>query len=98
VFVPFFGVPAATITATSRFAQVNNSAVVLFSHYRKEDNSGYHLNFSPILENYPSGDDVADATRINLLIEESIRKQPDQYLWLHKRFKTQAAGKSARPY
>jgi KDO2-lipid IV(A) lauroyltransferase len=50
------------------------------------------------LENYPSGDDVADATRINLLIEESIRKQPDQYLWLHKRFKTQAAGKSARPY
>lgn len=98
VFVPFFGVPAATITATGRFAQVNNSAVVLFSHYRKEDNSGYHLNFSPILENYPSGDDVADATRINLLIEESIRKQPDQYLWLHKRFKTQAAGKSARPY
>jgi len=98
VFVPFFGNQAATITATSRFAKVNNSAVVFFSHYRNEDNSGYHLAFSPALEAYPSGDDETDATAINRLIEAAIRKQPDQYLWLHKRFKTQAAGRNARPY
>lgn len=98
VFVPFFGVPAATITATSRFAAANDSAVVFFSHYRNADNSGYHLEFSPILEDFPSGDEEADAITINKLMEEAIRKQPDQYLWLHKRFKTQAAGKAARPY
>jgi len=98
VFAPFFGVEAATITATARFARVNNSAVLFFSHYRTDDNRGYHLDFSPPLENYPSGDEVADATRINQLVEEAVRKHPDQYLWLHKRFKTQSAGRSARPY
>lgn len=98
VFVPFFGTPAATITATSRFAKANNSAVVFFSHYRNEDNSGYHLSFSPMLENYPSDDDEEDAMTINTLVEDAVRKHPDQYLWLHKRFKTQADGKSARPY
>ena len=98
VFVPFFGIQAATITATSRFAGFNDSEVVFYSHYRNEDNSGYHLDFSPALENYPTGDDERDAIIINEIIEAAIRKQPDQYLWLHKRFKTQAAGKSARPY
>lgn len=98
VFAPFFGVPAATITATSRFAKFNNSTIVFLRHYRNEDDSGYHIHFSEPLEGYPTGDDLADATIINGHIEEAIRKQPDQYLWLHKRFKTQAAGKSARPY
>ena len=98
VFVPFFGVEAATITATTRFARANDSKVVFFSHYRLDDNSGYHLEFSEPLENYPSGDEEADATRINGIIEQAIRRHPEQYLWLHKRFKTQAAGKSARPY
>ena len=98
VFVPFFGVEAATITATARFASFNKSAVVFFSHYRNEDNSGYQLRFSPKLENYPTGEPKRDAVRINNLIESAVREKPDQYLWLHKRFKTQAAGKSARPY
>jgi len=98
VFVPFFGVEAATITATSRFARANDSAVVFYSHYRNADNSGYHLAFSPALTDYPSADETQDALRMNQIIETAIRKQPDQYLWLHKRFKTQAAGKAARPY
>jgi len=98
VFVPFFGVEAATITATARFAKVNDSAVLFYSHYRNEDNSGYHLDFSPPLQGFPSGDVEADARRTNELVETAIKKQPDQYLWLHKRFKTQAAGQSARPY
>lgn len=98
VFVPFFGNPAATITATSRFAKVNDSPCLFFSHYRNDDNSGYHLHISSPIADYPTGDDEKDASTINALIEEAIRKQPDQYLWLHKRFKTQAAGKAARPY
>lgn len=98
VFVPFFGNQAATITATSRFARMNNSAVLFYRHYRNADNTGYHLEFGPELDNFPSDDDVADARRINELVEEAVRKLPDQYLWLHKRFKTQAAGISARPY
>ena len=57
VFVKFFGVPAATITATTRFASLNNSAVVFFSHYRRADNSGYHLDLSEALSDYPSGDE-----------------------------------------
>ncbi|MEX2130581.1 MAG: LpxL/LpxP family Kdo(2)-lipid IV(A) lauroyl/palmitoleoyl acyltransferase [Pseudohongiellaceae bacterium] len=98
VFVHFFGVEAATITATSRFAAANNSAVLFFSHYRRRDNSGYYLHFSPPVDNYPSGDEEADAIRINGIIEQAIRKHPEQYLWMHKRFKTQRAGKAARPY
>ncbi len=96
VFVNFFGVKAATITATSRFASFNDSAVVFFSHYRNEDNSGYHLHFSEPLQNYPCGDEEQDAQRINDIIETAIRKHPEQYLWLHKRFKTQEQGLS--PY
>lgn len=98
VFVPFFGNEAATITATSRFARFNNSAVLFYRHYRNADNSGYHLEFGPELVDFPSDDDVADARRINALVEDAIRKLPDQYLWLHKRFKTQAAGRAAMPY
>ena len=96
VFVKFFGVEAATITATSRCASFNDSAVVFFSHYRNADDSGYHLDFSEPLSDYPCGDENEDAQRINDIIETAIRKHPEQYLWLHKRFKTQAQGLS--PY
>ncbi len=92
VFAPFFGVKAATITATSRYAESNNSPVLFLSHYRRPDNSGYHLRISPQLKDFPSGDEREDAIRINRLVEEAVRRQPDQYLWLHKRFKTREAG------
>ncbi len=92
VFAPFFGVKAATITATSRYAESNGSPVLFFSHYRKPDNSGYHLRISPELDNFPSSDEREDAIRINRLVEEAVRGQPDQYLWLHRRFKTREAG------
>lgn len=98
VFVPFFGVEAATITATSRFARVNDSTLLFFTHYRNSDQSGYHLEFGPIIEGYPVEDEEENAKRINGIIEQEIRRHPDQYLWMHKRFKTQAKGKAARPY
>ncbi|NVD35558.1 LpxL/LpxP family Kdo(2)-lipid IV(A) lauroyl/palmitoleoyl acyltransferase [Marinobacter lutaoensis] len=88
VFAPFFGIPAGTITATSRIAERSGCRVVPFSHFRHPDRPGYDIYFHPALENFPSGDDLADATRINRIIEQEIRKAPDQYLWMHRRFKT----------
>lgn len=92
VFAPFFGTEAATIVATSRFARLNNSPVLFMRQSRNEQRMRWEIHFSPILEDFPSGDDVADAQRLNSLLEEQIRLQPEQYLWLHKRFKTRPEG------
>ncbi len=91
VFVPFFGVPAATVVATARVAQLGKAAVLPFAHYRDENNH-YHLIIEPPLEDFPTGDDIADTTRINHIIETAVAKQPDQYLWVHRRFKTRPEG------
>lgn len=88
VFAPFFNIPAGTITATSRIAERSGCAVVPFSHVRRDDRPGYDIYFHPPLENFPSGDDLQDATLINSTIEREIRRAPDQYLWMHRRFKT----------
>lgn len=96
VFVPFFGHPAATITAASRFAAFNRSPVVLVRQQRLEDGR-YQLHFVP-LDTVPSGDDTHDATVINAAVEAAIRVAPSQYLWMHKRFKTQPGGKPQSPY
>jgi KDO2-lipid IV(A) lauroyltransferase len=88
VFAPFFGVQAGSITATSRIAKSSGCAVIPFSHFRRTDGPGYDIYFQPPLENFPSGDDLADATLANQAIENEIRRQPDQYLWMHRRFKT----------
>ena len=88
VFAPFFNIPAGTITATSRIAERSGCAVVPFSHVRRDDHPGYDIYFHPPLENFPSGDDLQDATLINSTIEREIRRAPDQYLWMHRRFKT----------
>jgi Kdo2-lipid IVA lauroyltransferase/acyltransferase len=92
VFAPFFGVPAASITATARFAAFNRSPVVLMTQFRDIDAGTWEMTFHPALDGFPSGDPVADATRINTLIEREIRHHPDQYLWMHRRFKTRPPG------
>jgi len=97
VFAPFFGVPAALITATARLSKLSGAPVVPFFQTRREDGSGYDLKILPPLKNFPSDDDVNDATIINHVIEEEIRLQPSQYLWVHRRFKTQPEGMK-RPY
>lgn len=91
VFAPFFGVPAATVIATSRIARLGNAAVLPVVHFRDEQGH-YHINIKPVLDDFPSGDDVADATRINGIIETAVRQHPDQYLWVHRRFKTRPPG------
>jgi KDO2-lipid IV(A) lauroyltransferase len=92
VFAPFFGVNAATVTATAKFAQAGGAKVLPFTHVRLPGSQGYLVTVHPPLENFPSGDEVADATRINGLVEGFIRQQPDQYLWAHRRFKTRPPG------
>ena len=94
VFAPFFGVNAATISGTARIAEMGKVPVIPFWHYRKADGS-YELVFDAPLENFPTGDDVADATRVNELIEQAIRVHPDQYLWVHRRFKTRPPGEAS---
>lgn len=94
VFAPFFGVQAATVVGTARIAQLGKAVVIPFAHYRDENNQ-YHIVIDPALENYPTGDDVTDATRINHIIETAIAKQPDQYLWVHRRFKTRPEGEAS---
>lgn len=89
VFAPFFGHPAATLTTTSTLAKISGAKVIMMGNYRKSDNSGYCVKFQPPLDNFPSDDDLEDATRVNQLIEAAISEAPDQYMWIHRRFKTQ---------
>jgi KDO2-lipid IV(A) lauroyltransferase len=89
--VPFFGVPAATNTATSKFARLARAPVVPFFPVRLPGGRGYRLDILPALENFPTGDAAADAARINRLLEERIRLCPEQYLWVHRRFKPPTA-------
>ncbi|WP_293387735.1 LpxL/LpxP family Kdo(2)-lipid IV(A) lauroyl/palmitoleoyl acyltransferase [Nevskia sp.] len=91
IFVPFFGVPALTLTATSRLAQLGRAKVVPFFPARGEDGR-YVVTMGPALDNFPSGDDQADTRRINALIEDAIRICPEQYFWTHRRFKFQPPG------
>ncbi|MCM0613765.1 lysophospholipid acyltransferase family protein [Marinobacter sediminum] len=90
VFVPFFGVKAGCITSPSYIARESGAAVICVSHLRMPDGS-YRVVFSPIQEDF--GDDLEkDAEVWNRFIETTIREQPDQYLWLHKRFKSRPEG------
>jgi len=94
VFAPFFGVQAATVVATARIAALGKAVVIPFAHYRDENNH-YQLVIEAPLEDYPTDDDVADATRINQYFETAIAKHPDQYLWVHRRFKTRPEGEAS---
>lgn len=86
VTVPFFGVPARCHVATGQIAKLTGAPIVPFFTLRRKDNRGYRLVVLPPLDNFPSGDDAADAIRLNQLIEPVIRQAPDQYFWIHKRF------------
>ncbi|VVC82188.1 lipid A biosynthesis acyltransferase [Sideroxydans sp. CL21] len=93
-FIPFFGVPAATMTSLPRIAQMTGAKVVPSITRLLPGGKGYVLTFYPAWESYPSGDDVADARRMNAFIEDRIREMPEQYFWLHKRFKTRPEGEA----
>ncbi len=90
VFAPFFGVPAATITATHQFARLTGCAVVPFFHRR--DGADYVLRLGSPLEDFPSSDAAIDSTKVNAAIEAMVREAPSQYLWIHRRFKRRPPG------
>jgi KDO2-lipid IV(A) lauroyltransferase len=85
--VPLFNIPAATNTATSRLAKMTGAAVLPYFPERLPNGSGYRMVIHPILEDFPTEDPVADATTFNHLIEAQVRRIPEQYLWIHRRFK-----------
>ena len=94
IFVPFFGVPAATITSTSRLARLSGAPVVPFFQVRLPHGQGYQLTLHPALQNFPGDDIMQDTLRVNQIIEQQIRRAPEQYLWVHRRFKTPPPGAS----
>ncbi len=88
--LPFFGHPAVTNIATGRIARMTDAAVVPFFMYRTRGTDGFphwRLVLQPALDNVPSGDDEADGATINALFEDAIRVAPEQYLWMHRKFK-----------
>lgn len=86
VFAPFFGIQTATASATARLAKNNNTRVIPYSFIRTK--KGYTMSFEKPIANYPSNDPIQDATIVNQILEKQIIKSPEQYLWIHRRFKT----------
>ncbi|MBB5441866.1 MULTISPECIES: lipid A biosynthesis lauroyl acyltransferase [unclassified Paraburkholderia] len=91
-FVPFFGVPTCTLTAVGRLAKVGHAQVVPFIGEVLPNYKGYRLRVFKPWDDYPTGDDDADARRMNEFLEEQIPLMPEQYYWVHKRFKTRPPG------
>jgi len=94
VFVPFFGVPAATITGLPRFARIAGAKVLPCIVRMLPGGAGYVIRIEPPWEDYPTGDLAADTRRMNAYIESRIADMPEQYLWMHKRFKTRPPGEA----
>lgn len=93
VFAPFMGVQTASLTMTARLARTAGAPVLPFYSERQPDGR-YLLRFGRPLDGFPSGDDIADAARVNAAIEEQVRRTPAQYLWVHRRYKTRPPGEA----
>lgn len=94
VFVPFFGQPAHSLTSTHQLARMSGASVLLFQHLRRSDGR-YHLRLLPVEQAIPSTDPVADTATVMAGIEAMVRAAPDQYLWIHRRFKRRPDGTDA---
>lgn len=92
VFAPFFGVPAATFVVLPRLAKMTDAVVVPCITRQLSWGRGYEIEFRPPLKDFPSGNPVTDTTRMNQEIQIAVRESPEQYFWLHKRFKTRPKG------
>lgn len=97
VFAPFFGVQTSTLTTVGRMAKISGVDVIPCFSRIQPDGRGYIVDVDPPLENYPSGDDVGDATAMNAALEDGISRAPAQYMWTLRWFKTRPAGE-ASPY
>ncbi len=90
VFVPFFGVPTATVPSIARFARLGRAKVI--SVVSRITPSGYDVEVLPAWEDYPTGDLQADTARGNELLESLVLTMPEQYYWVHRRFKSRPPG------
>jgi KDO2-lipid IV(A) lauroyltransferase len=95
VFVPFFGVPACTLTSVSRLARLGHARVVPFVTEVLPNYRGYRLTVFEPLDDFPSENDAVDARRMNAFLETQILKIPEQYYWVHRRFKHRPPGEAA---
>ncbi|MOA17096.1 Lipid A biosynthesis lauroyl acyltransferase [compost metagenome] len=92
IFVPLFGIMAATVPATSKFAKLGKALVVPFTQERLADGSGYRLVIHAPFSDFPGESDEVDCIRINQWIERAVSACPEQYLWAHRRFKSRPPG------
>lgn len=92
VFAPFFDIPTITLHAVGRLARAAHAQVVPCYLWQKPHGQGYEVAFGPPLANFPSGNVEIDARATNRAIEDGVREHPEQYFWVHKRFKTRPAG------
>jgi KDO2-lipid IV(A) lauroyltransferase len=92
VFAPFFGIQTSSLTSVSRLVRMSDAAVIPISFHRRDDDLKYEVVLSAPIENFPTNDPVADATRLNETLEHAIREHADQYVWQYKRFKTRPPG------
>ena len=98
VFAPFFGVTAATWATLGRLAELTEATVIPCATKILENGQGFEIIFNPALENFPTGDPIVDTETMNRAIEDLVREIPNQYFWVHRRFKTQPSGESDNPY
>ncbi|UOD32475.1 lipid A biosynthesis acyltransferase [Massilia violaceinigra] len=96
-FVPFFGVPAATLTAPGRIAAATGAQVIPVVATFLPNYTGWKVTFYPAWEDYPGADMAESARRMNAFIEDRVREAPAEYFWTHKRFKTRPPGEPS-PY
>jgi KDO2-lipid IV(A) lauroyltransferase len=94
IFVPFFGVQAATIPGLSRLAKLTGARVVPFVTRQLPGAQGYEVQIYPPWDDFPTDDVAADTRRMNAFIEARVRETPEQYYWVHKRFKTRPPGEA----
>ena len=94
VFAPFFGIQAATVTATSRYAKVGRAKIVPMNVSRLAGGLGYEVSLDEPWSGFPTDDLLQDATRVNAFVEEQVCEAPEQYLWLHRRFKNRPEGEA----
>jgi len=88
IFVPFFDIPAATVTTLPRLVALTKARVVPVTMWQEPGSAGYTVAFHPAWEHFPSDNLEADVLRMNQFVESQARARPDQYFWGHKRFKT----------
>ena len=87
VMAPFFGTPTLTNPGATRIMKLSGASIVPMGYHRKKDNTGYVIKFYPPPEGFPSEDEVENATKLNQAFETMILDAPEQYFWLHRKFK-----------